>query len=332
MLTTWEVIWFSVRVTDLKEHITEVETSDKTDNRRRTSTFWPASRLALIARERVRVGSRPAGTSATITPTANRRLLRGSIPTSSDAPRKTMPTVTAEPAMTMTARFSSSCSGVARRRTAVVRRDIWPRRVPAPVARTTATPEPVETKVPAKTRLLAPSGARSGAFASSAPRPTGREQPGLRRDLRFDRLRRRRRPCHRCRHSPRPDIAPDHRGTTSRDATAGGAEPGGHGHSRFRGDGGHRFPRCITAGRNGAAQQPPVRGRGDRRAGARGPAAHPDPLPGDERQAAGGPEGAGPPSVVCLVAGLNLCYMLLQVGYSYREPDDLPGCQHQRLP
>ena len=57
-----------------------VEPSVSTASRRRTSACFPAIRWAARARDSVTVGSSPSGTSATVTPTANRNPSVGRCP------------------------------------------------------------------------------------------------------------------------------------------------------------------------------------------------------------------------------------------------------------
>ena len=106
--------------------MTVVEPSVSTDSSRRTSAPRSAIRVALIASESESVGSSPSGTSATITPTENRKPSRGGVPSATAIPKKTTPAATAKAAITRTAPFICTRSGVGRRTTSPVSVEIAP--------------------------------------------------------------------------------------------------------------------------------------------------------------------------------------------------------------
>ena len=111
-------------------------------------------REALIASDSVSVGNSPSGTSATITPMANRNPSRAGVPSQSETPKNNNPAPTAKAAITFTAWSSSARSGVRPRTTSPVNRAMPPSNVSTPVLATTTSPEPAATNVPAKTRFV----------------------------------------------------------------------------------------------------------------------------------------------------------------------------------
>ena len=161
----------------LSEQITVVAPRVSTDSGRRTSAPRCAMRVALIASARVSVGSRPSGTSATITPTENRNPSRAGVPSSTDTPKKSTPAATAEAPMMRTARSRSSFKGVGRRTTSPVSVAIPPSLVRAPVATTTACAEPAATNVPANTMSGASAGSEGASAGACASRATGTDSP-----------------------------------------------------------------------------------------------------------------------------------------------------------
>ena len=106
-------------------------------------------RWAPMASDRVTVGSRPSGTTATVTPTANRKPSAAGIPISRATAKKVTPTPIATPAMTRDARANSRRSGVGACRCDWLRAAIAASRVCAPVLTTCARASPSTTKLPA---------------------------------------------------------------------------------------------------------------------------------------------------------------------------------------
>jgi hypothetical protein len=89
-----------------------VEPSVSTDSKRRTRAWRPAMRWAPIANDSVTVGSSPSGTSATVTPMANRKPSEAGEPIASETPKKATPTPTAIMATVRTTRSSSWARGL----------------------------------------------------------------------------------------------------------------------------------------------------------------------------------------------------------------------------
>ncbi|CAB4323887.1 unannotated protein [freshwater metagenome] len=114
------------------------------------SALRATMRWAPTASESVSAGRRPDGTTATVTPTANRNPSDAGVPTSKAMRKNTTPTETAMSAMTREIRSSSRRSGVVGGRARRVRPAIPASRVSAPVARTMASPSPSTTKLPPK--------------------------------------------------------------------------------------------------------------------------------------------------------------------------------------
>jgi hypothetical protein len=100
-------ILFSVNVPVLSVQMKVVEPSVSTDSSLRTSACRAALRCAPIASASVTVGSKPSGTRATVTPTANKKPSLSRIPTSTAIIRNTAPTAEATRAITRTTRLSS---------------------------------------------------------------------------------------------------------------------------------------------------------------------------------------------------------------------------------
>ena len=91
-----------------------VDPSVSTDSSRRTSACRAAMRCAPIASDRVTVGSRPSGTSATVTPIANRKPSVAGVPMSSAIAKNAAADARAAmTAIVRTTRSSSSASGPA---------------------------------------------------------------------------------------------------------------------------------------------------------------------------------------------------------------------------
>ena len=146
------VIWFSVSVPVLSVQMTVVSPSVSTDESRRTRALRPAMRWVAIARERVTVGSRPSGMSATITPIANRKRSARLMPPMPASRKKAAPMAIARTATMRVTRSSSRSSGLRSRRVRCARAAMRPNRVCIPVAVTLASAVPAVTKVPASTR------------------------------------------------------------------------------------------------------------------------------------------------------------------------------------
>lgn len=108
-------------------------------------------RWAPMANDKVTVGSRPSGTSATVTPMANTRASDISIPISAAITAKNPPTPTAIADTLRTRRCSSISRGLSGLSEPDVSEAIVASRVWPPVADTTASTSPVTTKLPAST-------------------------------------------------------------------------------------------------------------------------------------------------------------------------------------
>ena len=67
---------------------------------------------AALARDSVTVGSRPSGTSATVTPMANSNPSRAGVPSASARPKNSSPTPRATNATTVTTRLRERVSGL----------------------------------------------------------------------------------------------------------------------------------------------------------------------------------------------------------------------------
>ena len=102
--------WVSVPVLSVQMKVVEPRVS--TASRLRTSALRAAIRCAPMARDSVTVGSRPSGTSATVTPMANRKASRQEMPTKQGKKKNSTPMPRAIAAVTRTIRRSSSASGV----------------------------------------------------------------------------------------------------------------------------------------------------------------------------------------------------------------------------
>ena len=102
-----------------------------------------------MASESVTVGSKPQGTTATVTPTANRKPLEAGVPSSSAIEKNTTPTAIATAAMMRDTRSSSRRSGVGADRCDWVSFAMPASRVRAPVATTVAWASPSTMKHPA---------------------------------------------------------------------------------------------------------------------------------------------------------------------------------------
>ena len=129
----------------LSVQMTVVDPSASTASRWRARAPRLAMRVAPMARERVKVGSRPSGISATMTPSPKTNAVPGAVPMSREAAAKAVPAPTASSPRTRTAWPSWARRGVGRRTTEPVSREIAPSLVRAPVATTAAVPEPEVT-------------------------------------------------------------------------------------------------------------------------------------------------------------------------------------------
>ncbi len=139
------VIWFSVRVPVLSVQITVVSPSVSTDESRRTSALRFAIRCVARASDSVTVGSRPSGTSATVTPIANTKRSPRLIPANPATTRKSAPMQIARTATIRVRRSSSRSSGLRSRLVCCASSAIRPSRVPMPVAVTSPSPVPEVT-------------------------------------------------------------------------------------------------------------------------------------------------------------------------------------------
>ena len=149
--TSTAFIRFWVNVPVLSVQMKVVEPRVSTASRFRTSALRWAIRCAPTARDSVTVGSRPSGTSATITPMANKKASRQEIPTSRDSTKNSTPMPRAIAAVMRTIRCSSRASGLGGASTLPVRAAISASRVFPPVPATTPSAWPLTRKVPPKT-------------------------------------------------------------------------------------------------------------------------------------------------------------------------------------
>ena len=143
------VIWFRVSVPVLSVQMNVVDPSVSTLSRLRTSTCRRAICSAPHASDKVTVGSRPSGTSATVTPMAKTNPSAAGLPSRSESTKKSPPTPTAMPATVRTRRCSSWVSGLGDSAVVVVSWAIDASRVDVPVAVTVASASPSTTNVPA---------------------------------------------------------------------------------------------------------------------------------------------------------------------------------------
>ena len=141
--------WVSVPVLSVQMKVVEPRVS--TASRFRTSALRCAIRCAPTARDSVTVGSRPSGTSATITPMANRNASRQEMPTKRESTKNSTPMPRAIAAVMRTIRCSSSASGLGGASTLPVRAAISASLVFPPVPATTPSAWPLTRKVPPKT-------------------------------------------------------------------------------------------------------------------------------------------------------------------------------------
>ena len=98
--TSTTAISFRVSVPVLSVQMNVVEPSVSTASRWRTSAWRAAIRCAPIASDNVTVGSRPSGTTATVTPTANRKPSDAFVPTRREIRKNPTPTPIATAAST----------------------------------------------------------------------------------------------------------------------------------------------------------------------------------------------------------------------------------------
>ena len=131
-----------------------------------TSTFFFAMRRLPMASARVRVGSSPSGTLATMMPIMNTRLIHRGRPLTTPYRKKVIPMVQAMAVRMRTMRDTSRSSGEAVRRMVCDSPAMRPKRVRSPVANTTPRPVPRTTVQPAKARLAHSSRGRSSAAGS----------------------------------------------------------------------------------------------------------------------------------------------------------------------
>ncbi len=147
--TSTASIWLRVSVPVLSVQTNVVEPNVSTASRCRTSAFLAAMRWAPTASESVTVGNSPQGTTATVTPTANRKPSFAAVPMSREAPKNEPPTETATSAMRRDTRSSSSLRGLGPDRCERVRSAMPASRVWEPVAVTSPRASPSTTKQPA---------------------------------------------------------------------------------------------------------------------------------------------------------------------------------------